>query len=328
MCNARVWIMETNKTPVEEQLSVSYPSQDIFLSSQGGNQGHEVMKQGTQTFILDHVEYPETGGIFMYLQGLLKPRRGFPFPEAIWAVNGAKKITLILAFGLATKEMLLPGLAFMVLPWKKKLRIIEKVLSRYIEATNYIFAPYLLQDKYYMKPAMALRAWCTNFLMKLGMRPEVAAKIGLNLCVFIEYDNAYRQRLQDAMSYNVDYGNGKVPKADILSNPRKFIQSITNTIASREPQGFTEEGVIDKYHSFGKLLSFALYHPKIKRAFLEATAETDLEALYLDDIDYYHCLWYGDYDYFGRNLESRWAELMKLHGGTVPMAHVIPSQQN
>lgn len=306
----------------EKVMSAAYPPQEVFLSSQGMNQAHEVVKSGLQTFILEKVECPKEGGMYQYLQGLLYPRKGFPFPEFIWTLNSVKKMSLIFTFGIVNKNMLLPAIGFALTPWKRKVAIVEKFLERFNAAANNMLAPYYFQDQFYMSCAKELRAWVARFLINLGIRTEVAENTALIISMFIEGDNAYRQRLQDALTYPARTC-GRLTKEDFTESPADAIRTIVKTVSEREPQGMVEEGVVDKYARIGKALRYIFYVPRIRKAFVQATQDVNFDNLYMDEADEYHCLWYGDYSYFGQSLEERWAKLAKMHGGTVPNAVVI-----
>lgn len=304
-------------------LSAAYPSQEIFASHVGGNAAYEVIKNGTQTFVFDHVDYPEEGGILLYLQGLLYPRKGFPFPEAIFALNCVKKTTLVFVFGFTNPAMLLPAIGFVLTPWKKKISIIERFLDKYTQASDTILAPYFLQERYYGKCAKEIGNWIGRFLENIGIQKGIADGVNRVFKMIIEYDNAYRQRLQDAFTYNVEFG--RVSKIDFQIAPREVIQSLVKTIGEREP-GTTEEGVWDKYNKMGKALSWLLYIPRIRKAFIESLEGVDFEKIHFDEGDEYHCMMYGDYNYFGKSIQERWAKLEEMHKGVVPMAHVIAKQ--
>ncbi len=325
-----------------EQQVLNIPQPPDFIFKYRGNRQHPsrvVLEQENSTFILQSVKYPgladqpkeyykkwnideeksrpyfnftpeekKMGGILAQFQGVPYPSKCFPFPEAVHALNMVKRITIWLIHMFASKALSPSFLGFAFTPRKQKLRAINNFVKYYQATSMMIMGPYYLDDHFYCSAARGTRKLLSVFFKEIGI--EMYDQLAEIFAMFIEYDNGYRLRLEDAMSCST--------KEQMLANPRKEIQRIVGIIASRELPGKESQSI--KYINTGKLLSYVLLLPSIKRAFKKAMEEVDYTDLQLDDADRYHVLLWKDYNFLGKSIEDRLNTYINdIHKGNVPL---------
>lgn len=311
--------------PQEIEANASRPPAGVL-------QGKHVIRESLITRgqlypITDHIEHPEGGGILIYYKGMPFPRKGHPFPEAVYANDNQKRITRFLIMLFEGKETLLPLAIFALLPWKLKLKKIEKVLSEYARIGIWILNEAFLTPIYYTAPSREIGAFVYDFLISLGVQKEMhhiisdeGKDVGMKrnrlpgaeptwvtmkdntgthlfsvaqiVATMIEYDDAYRYRLEDIMS--------ETTKEALIENPQKEIRRLTAIFMSRE-----KTHAKDMIKRMSKFVCFALYHPRIKKAFRDGLRTLDFKRLQLDNADRYHVLIRSDYDFKGLDFNDR-----------------------
>lgn len=273
-------------------------------------------------FILTKVSAPPEGGIFRHHKDCKYPAKGLPFFEAIMAMDLVKKYTMSVVYPLASKDMILPLLAFALIRRKKKLRMGQLILERYAIFANHCFRGVYLKPRYYGRCPKAIRQFVAVFLREIGINEEnsvelkelgmkklgnhidLAENIGKVVASFIEYDDAYRYRLEDALS--------EFTKEEIYKNPRKAMKKFAQIFRERDKQvGF-------KFISFAKLFGLAFLFPSIKRAFRKALDSIDFADLQLDDADRYYCHLRTGYNFFGLTDQERIDKWYEIHDGNIP----------
>lgn len=283
------------------------PREDALLLKGKDTIRNSVIGPGVRFFLFDHAEYPEEGGMYLWYKGQPFPQKGFPFPEAIQGNDMLKRITLTMLKVVSGRE-LIPSLAlFAVLPWRFKMKTINRAIENWVRVADWNLMGAYLEEKRYSNPARAIRKAAKNFLLVLGVPPFFAEEASKAICTVIEYDNAYRFRIQDLASETRQMRLGIRPWSEV--------RRIGKLYASRE-----------KTHAAGnvapifRLLSVALLHPKIRKAWKVAITHLspdEFKWLQLDNADRYHVLIRGDYNFTGRTFEER-AEIYKdVHRGSL-----------
>jgi hypothetical protein len=271
---------------------------------------HAVGQAGSQTlntFVLKSVGVPDTGGVFLHYHGTKFPKAGFPFSEAIFAIDLVKKYTMSVVMTVAQRDAWLPLLAFAVLPWKMKMRILENALNRYINFSNSVLNRVYLKPRYTTVCTRELRSLLAHFCSNLGIHQgESFAKIFSTL---IEYDDAYRYRVQDLF--------GVVTKDELLVSPVKAVEKMAAALKDREEQ------IPEKFDAFIKIARVMLHIPRVRKAFKKAVELCTLENLQMSEGDIYHSMLREGYNYGGLTIEERVDKWVELHGGMDNLPEVI-----
>ncbi len=257
------------------------------------------------TFLAEKIDASGPYGIYIYYKDLLFPSEGWPFPEALYAVNRVKRTILLLVLSLAQKDLFIAGMGLLLLPWKRKIRMIENFIVQFNRSAQIDFDSYYLADNRFCTCCRELRILIQEFLIALGISELAAKFFARNLSMLLEYDNAYRYRFQDVLS--------ETTKEQLLNNPRKELARIMQLFVVRD-----NPDTAGKFITFIKLLSYGTLHPKVKRALLTAIAAVEVKNLQLSEADRYHCLIRDNYLYFGQPYAVREQEWLRLHGGKAP----------
>ncbi len=164
----------------------------------------------------------------------------------------------------------------------------QKAIDSFNRIGHKVMVSYILKDQYLSDFAKALHFLIFTFLMEYGISESSADLFAENFVHLIEYDNAYRLRLEDVFS---ESGN------EAWNNPRKEALRLSQMFLNRESKGkFTP---LPKYRIMAQILSWILLLPGISRAVKTSFQNADFKALGYDDCDKYWASMRTDYDYFG-----------------------------
>lgn len=281
------------------------------------NRFEQVTGEAQRVNVIDHIEYPESGGIYVYLKGVLYPTKGFPTPESVGACNIVKRHLIIQVKFLADKLFYPVFIYLALLPKGIRITLASKWANEFDNFASVVLEPYLLKDERYTPFAQELRKFLLYFLMELEISKWLSLLTSKILATLLEYDTAYRFRLQDLLS--------ETTKEDIMRHPRKELKRLLNILSERDERVELNY----KFRSAGKILSLALLVPSLKRAFINSLNGIDFTKLQMDEADHYHCLKFAGYNFFGRTIEDRFAEYIQLHNGNIPeMINIQGSHNN
>lgn len=213
-------------------------------------------------------EYPPEGGMYLYLEGFKYPAKGFPFEKAIWGIDPVKRATLSLLRFLASKPMRYLFLFLFFMPFRT--RLFKAFLHEYAEFTNICLQRVYLQPRFCCVMVRELhRAFS---LMDLNNDEKLIASA---LCMFLEWDDAYRYRVQSLFNRIVD-------KEEFLKHPSEAIRLLVSGAH------MTDDPTMKlKWEKVGMFISLALRVKKIKKFFLKFMGLLDFEKLKLDKADLY-----------------------------------------
>lgn len=248
--------------------------------------------------IIERIETPESGGYFVYHVSFPFPEKGFRNVYVIRAVNLAKK-ALITWIRFSGSRLLIPFyLVFAILPWKTK--ILEKWLHEYANVAQYYLETYdhpnYLRLQYYSKFTRELMKLVETFLVTIGISFDTARRVTFCLISLVEYDMAYFYRVLDLFS--------ETTSQRLLDSPRTEVLRLVSLLVKREKHLH----IIPKFESFGRLISYALWLPRINKAFKTAIRAVNFSAMQFDEADRYHVRNMDGYDYFGMSYHDRLAK--------------------
>lgn len=291
-----------------DQMFVVKPTPDYLRNKMDSVK--QVARQGMQTYVMEDIVCPESGGTFVYYRGMLHPEKCMPYDEMVWAVNCAKKITLSYAFIFAN-PIFVPSLAlFAVLPKKLKTKFIEKCLEWYTHTADYLLFSFYPEKKYMCKMALGMGYLVTSFLLNLGIRKDICEIVGNVIAMIFEGDNAYRYRVQDWAT--------ELIKEALIINPSKELRRVFLIAIERE-----NGGIKGKWKAFSHVITAIFLLPYFKKAFIATIKDFDLSSIQLDEADKYWCLQRSDYQFFGVPFEERMEQFRQLHGGTLPKGMTV-----
>lgn len=294
-----------NEKPKEPLKSPTLRLEKRFFEKEHLTGFNTADTQRMHSFVFKRVQVSEDKGIMLHFHGCLHPRKGFPFPEATYAMDTVKAYTMSLVMSIARKEMILPAMGFFILPWKKKLAFIQNAISLYTKFGHRVLSPVYLKPQYTTPTTRAVKHIVRTFLENLGIDAGTAIECGKVFSTLIEYDNAYRWRIQDIFS--------EFEKKEFVDNPGKALKKVMNLVKERDQQ------IAHKINAYGNLLRIGLFlSKKVRAAFKEAILTSDFEQLQADEADKYHSLLTEGYNFQGLSIDDRIEKWFKIHNGNCP----------
>lgn len=292
------------------------PQPDEFVYAD--HPANEVFKEAETAPIyeIDHVEYPETGGMFIHYKGLKYPKKGFPYPEAVWAVNMIKRVVVSTVRLVASPQAIPLFIGFLLTGRKKLIAKILELVDDCLDVTDaFLYTPradtgkpFYLKTERFMTPVKELARYLMLFLKFAGIDNEdMLQKIGRVACMIFEYDSAYLSRIQDIFS--------EANRDALLTSPAEEVRRLYRVYASREK---LSQKVALSFKRVSLLIQLALWFPKVRRALIRATENIDLTKIAFTEADRYHVMFLDGYNFFGQTLEKRHETLKGMHGGEIP----------
>lgn len=291
--------MEENKPRIAEPPRQIFDNPNISIEEKAAT--------SENTFDMERVEIDHEKGIRIFYKGVLFPTKGWPFQSAMYLINIVKRQTMMLMSGFGNKEIIFSALGFLLTPYSWKIRIIENLLVSYNRNANFLLSNIYLKNEYMQPCSRELMKIIDRFLLKMGISQITRKETAKIFATMIEYDDAYRYRIEDIFS--------ETTKESLIQSPRKEIKRLVGIYSSRETKS---PQIIAKFKSFSGIFSLILLNRKIKQAFLFAIAYCEFSNLQLDEGDRYHCGRRNDYDFFGDKFEDRYKKWIDMHNGNLP----------
>lgn len=279
------------------------PPKEIFKYQETPKQG--ILKENTFQYIIKKIEIEELQGIKVYYKDIPFPRKGFPTPEAVSAVNVIKRLFIESVKTFSMKQFIFSWFISCftyttdVTITNRKRRIakrmwtIEKMLSSFNRIAYGVISQYIIKP-HLMTPCPAeLQGIIYSMLTRLGISKDVAKIFASTFGTLIEYDSAYRYRIEDIFS--------ETTKEKLSTNPYKEFKRLMLIYSERE----LDPTVKAKVKRLTKLITIPLLIPKVKLSIQKALEHCEFERLQLDEIDKYWCFMRHDYNYCGLSKEER-----------------------
>ena len=159
--------------------------------------------------------------------------------------------------------------------------------------------------------ARELRIFLEVFLEKLEVEEFQRNKLAAIFSHCIEYDDAYRYRVQDVITLITDDEEMKV-------NPFNEIKRIMRIYAKRE-----SGDLVWKMKRFERAFFFLTFFPSIKKKFVESLEHISIAKMKFDNVDVYNVLERGDYKFLGLTYKERYQQWLAIHGGAPPKQLII-----
>jgi hypothetical protein len=240
-------------------------------------------------FIIDHTE-KQSQGVHLYYKGVKWPRRVY------YDRKNDPNFTLrtLNALGVVKKYLFsLTYLKGVVVPYRLSIKKYEQFFRFLYLQFEWVLCEFYIKDEEFSVPVWELGRFVRFFLQNIGFSEELSNNYAKIVMMILEFDNAYRYRVQDIFN---NTSNLK------LQNPYKEWKRLLKIYAEREgtPGAYMKLGII-------KWLLLVLWIPKFKRAFLDAINQIDVEKIKFDDNDRFHFSFWKGYDFEGKNFEQRFS---------------------
>ena len=243
---------------------------------------------------------------------LLYPEKGYPDPLAVSLNNKVKRYLKEEIMFFSYKWTAIAFSVFLFLPFKIKIKVVEKWLDGWSGFGDFVTLPRRLEPRYYTEFSRETLNFIYRFLKYLGVSDIIAYKTAWISAEMIERDNAYRWRAEDLAT--------EVILENLIKNPQREIERIMGVLKQREKKS---QKVVKTAEKFAKLVKITLYHPKIKKAFIQTLKEINFKNFQFDEIDRHQVMKYKGYEFFGIPHEAREQAWNNLYNGNPPkMTHL------
>lgn len=244
-------------------FSIPTPSKEAFV----GN--NKLIDEEVITFVAEKIEYVPFQGILIHVKDALHPKKGFPTLEAVFSINQVKSIIM----------ESLRYLPILFLFFSKR-----TLLTTFNNLANKSITPHKIKEIYLCPAAYSTHLFVYTFLIKLDIPQPLALSVALNIAHIVEYDDAYRYRIQDIAT--------EARIHDIKGSPRKELKRLLAIFSSR-----TTDVVHLKIQRLITPLLYLLLIPKYDEAFTSAASH--IKGMKYDEADWYWVCTRGDHYNFG-----------------------------
>lgn len=264
--------------------------------------GYEQIKgEGNLGYLAEKIELNK--GLYIYIMGMEYPEKGLAPAKDVFVVNQIKKLIIETVY--VSKYFVPSFLVFAILPFKIKIKVINRLLTAFNEIGFKLMSPSLLQFQHLTPMAQELYRFIVNFLTNIGIDINVAKDFSELVVNIINFDNAYRYRIQDL------FNETSIEK---LLDPVKEIKRLVMINREREVVDYEIDGKIvetphpkvsNKFKMVCNIIALFLLHPRIKRAFINAVKQLNINKVQPDEADWFWMNVRTGYHYFGKNDAER-----------------------
>lgn len=231
-------------------------------------------EQIKDTHALEKVEFPPTGGVLTYMSDYEHPYKGFPFSEFVEKIDIVKKIQRSVLSSLfhSLKNRRLSLIPLIFAPW-----LINVLVKSFTDSFHRLIDRFKIKTERYSDAMRELhRAFSFEFADEDVETRENRFKIRDIMCMFLEFDNAYRFRFQDIIV--------ELDKIALRKNPSKELLRLFNLMSSREQtQEIKDTWKLVKYF----LPVYLRFNKPLRQNIIEIFTRLDLEKVKLSVEDEY-----------------------------------------
>jgi len=243
----------------------------------------------TDTNALQKVEFPEEGGVLTYMDNHPFPYRGFPYFEFVEKIDLIKKLSRGMLSGLY--HSIFKRSKFTLFLMFPLLLVARDLLFTGVYTYFKLIQRFRVKQIRYSRAMRALYAAFDTPRANEDIKTlELRLMLKDLICMFFEFDNAYRYRLQDVIV--------ELDKVAVKKNPVKEILRLLNIMSSREN---TPE-VNDSWTLVRMGIKYYLrFDRKLKKMLADVLATLDLEQVALTDEDKHFSSLRKDYSFGFKN---------------------------
>lgn len=241
-------------------------------------------------------EYPEEGGIHVFISGRKYPTNGYPFEEIVRAVDNLKRVVISGTRLLAAKPIRYFLVILAILPKKILLSLFDNIIDELERMSSRMINWWILRPERYCTSGREIYRVGEEMIREKLPEKKHKRWISLlnNFCMMWEFDNYYRWMGQDIF--------GEINLEKLLENPTKEIMRMFGILMDRTMQ----DGLLPKWRAIRFLLFWSLATKGWIREFIkEFFKKIDLEKLKMDKSDIYYSYQKTGYNFGGKNPQER-----------------------
>ena len=251
------------------------------------NSIEQIMSENPEQKYWNATMNKSNGYVEQILEGAEYPRKGYCLPDVMFVCNQVKRI-FVSAFKLYP---------IFILSNKKLINIFNDICFK-------LLSPHIVVYNELTPMAQEIRNLIGSFLIKINIDEKDAKIFAELVSTVIDYDEAYRYRIQDLMV--------ETTKNELIKRPIREIRWIVKKVMERDIPD-----VALKFKRIGILLTLLLLIPKYRKAFKETIEESYIDKMYPDVADWYWMCQREDYKFGGYTNEER-KNIIKVKGWKLP----------
>ena len=231
---------------------------------------------------IQKVELPPEGGVLTYMSEFEYPYRGFPFEEFVTIVDVIKKIVKGSLSGLFHSFRTNKPKILLILP---TVLVLRELLYVGTYTFHRLITRYKIKAHRYSQSMRELYRAISN--PRKNEKPrmmELRLMARDVICMILEFDNAYRFRVQDIL--------GELNKYELDKNPIKEINRLVDIASGRE----LEQQVKDTWRLIKLFTSYYLrFDRQLRNMVVDVLSDLNLERFKLMPEDMVYCAPRKDY---------------------------------
>jgi hypothetical protein len=271
--------------------------QDIFKDTYKYQSADiQIKNESTMGYTVNEIKL-EDDGIYLCFDGMEYPERGVVSTVDMWHCNIAKRL-MVESFRL-TPRFWATWVMFIFYPWKYKIKFLNALLHSYNDVAFKAMSASIVKDEILTPMAKEMRKAIITFGNTLRLDENEVKQFAEILTNLINYDNAYRYRIQDLCN-----------EVDVIAlgiRPKTEIDRLLLINGMRD-----SDSVSKKFRMFGNIFITLLFIPKIQRAFSEVVKTIDISKMRPDKYDHFWMCMRGGYKFFGKTDAERRALINNL----------------
>jgi hypothetical protein len=285
----------------ERKYSIPQPPKEIFKYRESLAEG--ILRETPVAYEIDRFEIEQGKGIQVYYKDIPVPRKGYPTPEAVAAVNTIKRLFMSIVKLMVLPEFMIAWFINIFSPfkvktkdqWGKIIKVgrIQFLITSFNRISYGHLSHHMIQPGFMTPLASELQGIIFTFLARMGIEQGIARQFAIIFGTIIQYDNAYLLRIQDLFTSS--------SKEALIENPYKESKRLFKIFMDREQMWIVK----DKFRFLFKLISLPLLLPKVKNAFKSAMRTCDYDRLKFDENDRWWAYLREDYNFDGKTHKER-----------------------
>lgn len=230
-------------------------------------------------------KFDEKKGALTYLKGRYMPMRIYPNHDSVM-ISGVFKKIIPYSFRILSRTGIFGKIGFVL--------SVKWLIKLYIEIVYFALQNYFLQTQYYSQPVREIYRVLTGL---------VDDKLKDIICYYVEYDMAYRYRLQDILAC--------LDKEALKKKPIVELKRLLDILCKREsyPDKMEDYGMAKKWKRiFSFVFWVMVFNSKIKKLIVDILLNINLEEVAFSEEDICWTNYYEDYNFRGMNYQQREAD--------------------
>jgi hypothetical protein len=238
------------------------------------------------------IKFAYNQGVMVELAGAEFPQKGVAIPITMQRINAVKRMITESTKLIKEKEFLILVSLFMLKTIKGRIKFIEKIFNSFNSIAIKVIDNSFFKRYYLTSVARNLDLLISRTMINMGISKTVSADFGRVMSAVIEFDNAYRFRMQDAIT--------EIDIDKLKNRPAKELLRVLEIYRQRDNEGVSRKIMILK-----PIIKILFMSKWFRNAFILALESINIDEMRFDANDRYWICQRGDYEFLGLSYEER-----------------------